>query len=717
MQRRNILILAAAIPLVALTASFIAVIALRDLDTADKIASVVGAIAGCVALALTMALAVVEHSASRGRKARTGGAPRVPRAVRAALHQVRTYWAVTWARRTVVAVLALVLLVPFIIVGRAVLGDGDGPVEQTAAPPPSCASPDATLVIASSADKSALLVDVAEEYGPRMFDGLCLDVQVDEQNSGKAMEALVRTWADTDGRRPDVWSPASSEWLTIARQRAAGSTNATVLPPRAPGTFVSTPLVIAMPEPMAQALGWPTRTDIGWQELAALSTSPDGWARYGHPEWGAFRLGKTNPKYSTSGLNATVAAFSAYRAAARPGQDPASPLTAADVVDSRAQAFVQDIERSIVHYGPTTLDFLRNLRLADDQGKALAYVSAVTIEESSMLAYDAGYVTGTFATSREAPPQTRLVAVYPDEGTIDSDHPYIELSWPDTTSAKREAADAFLDHLRSAPVQRRFQDVGFRDREGRPGPLATPANGVGGGRESKRLTLPGAAVLDDVLTAWTAVRKPANVLLVVDTSGSMNERQPQCAPERRNAEGQCPTKLELLKSASEPIADGFTDADHVGLWRFSLDLDGDRDYRELLPLTQVDESGRKDLVDGINGLTTDTDTGLFDTISAAVSTTAANRDPNAINAVVVLTDGRDSNRGMTKDALLEQLAAQPDDARVRVFTIAYGVGSDQDDNGRSVLQQIAEASGAAKYDARDPYRITEELVAGIVSNF
>ena len=100
-----------------------------------------------------------------------------------------------------------------------------------------------------------------------------------------------------------------------------------------------------------------------------------------------------------------------------------------------------------------------------------------------------------------------------------------------------------------------------------------------------------------------------------------------------------------------------------------------------------------------------------------MSATAANRDPNAINAVVVLTDGRDSDRGLKKDELLTQLTTQPDGAAVRVFTIAYGSGSDQDDNGRSVLQQIAEASGAAKYDAKDPYRITEELVAGIVSNF
>ena len=40
-----------------------------------------------------------------------------------------------------------------------------------------------------------------------------------------------------------------------------------------------------------------------------LARDPKGWARNGHPEWGQFRLGKTNPNFSTSGLNATIGAY------------------------------------------------------------------------------------------------------------------------------------------------------------------------------------------------------------------------------------------------------------------------------------------------------------------------------------------------------------------------------------------------------------------------
>ncbi len=71
-------------------------------------------------------------------------------------------------------------------------------------------------------------------------------------------------------------------------------------------SFQLTPLVIAMPRPMAEALGWPDEP-LGFADILALSQDPEGWAAFGHPEWGEFRLGKTNPNFSTSGLSALIA--------------------------------------------------------------------------------------------------------------------------------------------------------------------------------------------------------------------------------------------------------------------------------------------------------------------------------------------------------------------------------------------------------------------------
>lgn len=589
---------------------------------------------------------------------------------------------------------------------------------------------DTTLRMASSADKSVLLNELATEYGQRRADGHCVRVLVDEVNSGTGMAALARGWKEPDGPRPDLWSPASREWLYLARQQAAsiGASGAVAaLPTTEPEPIVTTPLVIAMPRPMAEKLGWPDNRDIGWRQLAELATDDQGWGRYGMPEWGRFRLGKTNPKYSTSGLNATIGVIEASRQRGDGPPDQPDKIDGGDVRSDAARRLVQDIEQSIAHYGETSLHFLANMRHAADEGRALSYVSAVTVEESSMLAYNVGYPRGTSNDERISEPSTKLAAIYPAEGTIYSDHPYIELAWPDTSQAQREVAADFLGYLHSAPVQSRFQQYGFRDYRGRPGPLSTLDNGALPDARITELPLPDAPVIQDVLTTWTSLRKPANVLLVMDVSASMADgltakipADQECPDEEKvtteHEPLRCPNKLERVKQARVEISNGFNAKDQVGLWEFSEDLDGPVDHRELVPVAPFSESQKELLQNAIAGLQPRTNTGLYNSISAAVDTMRANLEPDTINAVVVLTDGSDTGAGIRLDALLEKLRGT-DSEPVRVFTIAYGFGSDEDRNGQLVLQQIADASGAAKYEAEGSQRIIEQLVAAVVSNF
>src|SRR5205807_911449 len=87
-----------------------------------------------------------------------------------------------------------------------------------------------------------------------------------------------------------------------------------------------------------------------------------GWVgRLGHPEWGAFRLGKTNPNLSTSGLNALVGTY--FAATGVTGD-----LTIARLSDPVVLDFVRGVETSVVHYGDISLTFLQNLQKADDRG-------------------------------------------------------------------------------------------------------------------------------------------------------------------------------------------------------------------------------------------------------------------------------------------------------------------------------------------------------------
>ena len=153
-----------------------------------------------------------------------------------------------------------------------------------------------------------------------------------------------------------------------------------------------TPLVIAMPQPMAEALGYPN-TPIGYADILRLANDPAGWGAFGHPEWGPFRLGKTNPNFSTSALNATIAQY--YAASGK-----TSGLTLEDLNRPDVDAFARTIESSVVHYGDTTLTFLNNLYRADRRGTGLTYVSAVAVEEKSVSTSTRGTPTGSSIPAR-----------------------------------------------------------------------------------------------------------------------------------------------------------------------------------------------------------------------------------------------------------------------------------------------------------------------------
>ena len=177
-------------------------------------------------------------------------------------------------------------------------------------------------------------------------------VRVKSKASGGAAQLLVDGWTDpNDGPQPVIWSPAASSWGAIVNQRLTEAGNKTIVPAKAT-PFMLTPLVIAMPKPMADALGYPAKP-VGYADLLALAKDPSGWASKGHPEWGTFKLGKTNPNFSTSGLSATIAQY--YAATGK-----SSGLNLEDLKRDDVKQFSTSIESSVVHYGDITMTFLNN---------------------------------------------------------------------------------------------------------------------------------------------------------------------------------------------------------------------------------------------------------------------------------------------------------------------------------------------------------------------
>jgi Ca-activated chloride channel homolog len=503
------------------------------------------------------------------------------------------------------------------------------------------AGPLVRVSFAYSPEKDALIKPLVARYNDEHHRSGGATVQIDGRvaNSGDALDGIAA------GRmQPDLWSPASSLWGQLLNYSADK-----LYAPRASPSLVRTPLVIAMWQPMARALGWP-RQRVGFADILRLATSRRGWAAIGHPELGRFKLGHTNPDVSTSGLSAVAAEY--FSAAGK-----RKGLTVGDVERAGVRRQIRRIERSIIHYGDTTPFFADQLLR-----HGTAYASAVAMEEATLI---------DFNRRRRSGP--KLVGLYPREGTFYSDNPLIVLDAPWVERAQAAAARDFVRWLRAQVTPAMAAARGFRPGD-KHATLAAPidtAHGADPEQPTRVLALPTPEVLDRVRRAWREDRKPGNIMLVVDTSGSMSSE-------------------DRLKQAQRGLRDFLallTPADRVGLIRFASRV------QTVEPIRTVKES-RSRLLRRIRLFVADGDTALYDATIRAVRAVRALRDPSRINAVVLLTDGNDTAERATESDVLAPLKAQSENegVTVRVFTIAYG------ENANDVtLERIAGASGGKAF--------------------
>jgi len=590
------------------------------------------------------------------------------------------------------------------------IGDASGDGETTAstaglapaAPRVGCVP----LEINASLEKGELLGELAGRYNQsgRTFDGRCAEVTVHRTTSGVSMQGLLDGW-DPDrlaAPTPQVWSPTSSLWVSLLRQRAREQG---VTEPRVgDGPFSSiaqSPLAIAMPQPMAEAIGWPNE-EISWADVLELTTNPEGWGSRGHPEWGRFVLGKDNPLRSTSGMAATVASY--YAATGR-----SSDITVSDLDDPQVRAFVSGVESGVAHYADEALKFLSILAEVDAEGRATSYISAVVLQEQLVYLYDTGNPTG----ERElidgggaTPPTVPLVALHPSDGTLMMDHPFVVL--PSASAEQQAAAADFLAFVQAPEQQARFGDWGFREADGTAGEKLAATIGLpAGGEQLSLITPPSPEVLSRMLTDWSDLRKKARVVLVFDVSGSMNGEA-----------GGGKSRIEAAKEAAIASLEQLHPDDEVGLWIFSSEerFGSPSDpavtpYQQLLAPTPLAQS-KDELVRQIQNLYADGATALYRTVRAAEESMRTGLDPGRINAIVVLSDGQNEYAADDDlDGLVADLDADRLERSVRVFAIAFGEDSDL-----PTLTRIAKASKASAYDARNPATISDVFVS-VLSNF
>jgi len=536
---------------------------------------------------------------------------------------------------------AAIALMAVVAGGRKDDGGGSSSTGASATAPAKAPSGALAVRFAYSPEKEPLLTPLVKAFNASQtkVDGKPVFVQAAAESSGDTQAAIAK-----GTEKPVAWSPASSLWGRLLNYEADRPYVADDNP-----SLVRTPLVIAMWEPMARALGWPKK-QLGFADVLALARSRAGWADFGHPEFGAFKLVHTNPDFSTAGLSSVVAEY--YSATGKK-----EGLLASDIPKAREQ--VKAIERSIVHYGDTTLFISDQLR-KDGPG----YASAVAMEEATLVDFN-----------QHRGSQPKLVAIYPSEGTFYSDDPYIVLDAPWVTPAQKQGAEAFRRFLTQRLTPAEAARYGFRpgDLNAKPQPPLDAAHGVDPAQPRRVLGLPEPRVLAQLKRTWREDRKPANVLLVLDTSGSMNASQ----------------RLQNAKAGLAAFLREVAPQDRVGLTAFSDKI------TPLVPIAPM-RTNRARLQQVVRGVFADGGTRIYDVTDAAVAQVARLADSSRINAVVLLTDGEDTDSDATADQVVRRLAAQGDSARqVRVFTIAYGADAA---GAADTLKRISGASGGKAYE-------------------
>lgn len=537
----------------------------------------------------------------------------------------------------------IIIVMAFAAVAIAFAASGDD--DRKAGEPdatPRAAQPAAGALRLSfpySLEKEPLLAPLVERFNAERHTSADRTVFVD---ASVVASGEVETRIANGTLKPVIWSPASSFWGRLLNYEADSPLVADNNP-----SIVRTPLVIAMWKQLADAYGYPQRK-LGYSDLRELATG--GWAAVGKPQFGPFKYVHTNPDFSTSGLSAVAASY--YAAAGKK-----EGLTEADVTQARDQ--VRRLERSIVHYGDTTLF------IADEMRKrGLGYASAVAMEEITLLEYN-----------REAGDGERLVAVYPEEGTFVSDNPLITLQGDWVTAEQKEAAKVFADFLAEAITPEVAGRAGFRpaDEDAAPAGLVSPAGGADPEQPERVLTVPEPRVLAKIKSAWRADRKPANVMMVFDNSSSMGEEN----------------KIQQAKEGLQAFFREAAPQDRIGLTRFSSDI------TLLVPIGPM-RTNRAKLVEATGTIFPDGDTRVRDAAVEAVKAVEAKLDEDAINAVVLLTDGSDTVSSRSADTVVRMLERQgrKESGQVRVFTIAYGREPNETE-----LARYAAATGGKAYEA------------------
>lgn len=489
-------------------------------------------------------------------------------------------------------------------------------------------------------------------------------------SSGTVMEGIVNAIIAPNNQnvqRPVIFQPSVSHWLTLANERSGRELfDLANIQPTA-----NAPVVMAIWESRLQAIRDKIGSnEVGWDDLLDVLNSPNGWCDYGIPDCRrTVYYGHTDPFVSSTGLSTLIAEF---YAAARETGFTGREISLAEVRNADVQAGVRNIEQLIRHYSIRTTEFKEYIAQGPN------YLDFVALEENDLIYVNRGL-------TQYKPPE-KLVALYPEEGTFWHEHPFgvVNADW--VTAEQKEGAAVFTQYVLADAQQQLIMSEGFRPVNNNV-QLAFPfvdENGVTVEGPTTVFDVPSSDVLIAIQESWSLVKKQADIILLMDISGSMLDED----------------KIGQAKQAALRFLDEMDSNNRVGLTVFSDTIS------TRVPLANF-ETVESRLRDTINGLQANGGTALYAALNQVLEELNQEDSDDRIRAVVVLSDGADTASNelnvFLNDVLQSIEVSRGALNPVIVIPVAYGSNADI-----TTLNSIARTS-ATTVQSGDPNNISRVL--------
>lgn len=326
-------------------------------------------------------------------------------------------------------------------------------------------------------------------------------------------------------------------------------------------------------------------------------------------------------------------------------------------------------------YGMVTTDLLNNMA---QFGPSFLHVTS---------AFEEGTVR--FNVERGQDLRWPLAFIFPEEGTFWSDQPYCILDGADWVSeAQAEAAGLFLDFLLSDEMQAEAGDHYVRAlAAGRDmGPLLTLENGTDPAASTATVpafAIPSPDVSESIIDQFLTTKRKATVIVVIDTSGSMNQDN----------------RIGTATAATAEFIRRLAPEDRIGLVTFSDDV------QAAFPVASVEDRG-EDTAGRVLSLIADGGTNLHGAICAAADIVRTQQaedslaGDNRLYGIVLLSDGENTSGQISETRMFQECLARGEgEEGPKVFAISFGGEADS-----ALLQRLAQETNGVMFTA-DPASI------------